>query len=61
MIRKILLFPIRVIRAFLMGIGVIVFITVGICDFFLEKRERIDPIKYSSDGKVVDLDDFRAN
>ena len=61
MIRKILIFPIKVIRGILMFIGVLVFITVGICDFFIEKKESISPIRYSRNGKVVELDDFRTD
>ena len=61
MIRKILIFPIKVIRGFLMFIGVLVFITVGICDYFIEKKGSIDPIRYSRGGKVVDLDGFRTD
>ncbi len=61
MIRKILIFPIKIIRGILMGIGVLVFISVGICDFFIEKKGSISPIRYSSGGKVVDIDDFRTD
>ncbi len=59
MIRKILVFPLRVVRFFLMAIGVIVFITVGICDYFIQNRGSVNPVIYSKDGKVVDLNDFR--
>ena len=61
MIRKILIFPIKVIRGILMGIGVLVFISVGACDLFIEKKGSISPIRYSRDGKVVDIDDFRTD
>ncbi len=59
MIRKILIFPIKVIRGILMFIGVLVFIFVGICDFFIGEKESISPIRYSRNGKVVDINDFR--
>ncbi len=59
MIRKILVFPLRVVRFFLMAIGVVVFITVGICDYFIQNRGSVSPVIYSKDGKVVDLNDFR--
>ena len=42
-----------------MAIGVVVFITVGICDYFIQNRGSVDPVIYSKDGKVVDLNDFR--
>ena len=38
MIRNILIFPIKVVRGILMGIGVLVFISVGICDYFIQKK-----------------------
>ena len=59
MIRKILTFPIKVIRGILMGIGVLVFITVGICDYFIEKKGSVSPIRYSSGGKVVDINEYK--
>ena len=61
MIRKILVFPLRVIKFILMGIGVLVFIAVGILEYFIQKKGSIDPIRYSKGGKVVDIDDFRAD
>ena len=59
MIRKILVFPLRVVRFFLMAIGVIVFITVGICDYFIQNRGSVDPVIYSQDGKVVNINDYK--
>ena len=59
MIRKILVFPLRVVRFFLMAIGVVVFITVGICDYFIQNRGSVDPVIYSQDGKVVDFNEYK--
>ena len=59
MIRKILVFPLRILRFFLMAIGVIVFITVGICDYIIQKRGSVNPVIYSQDGKVVDFSEYK--
>jgi hypothetical protein len=61
MIRKILLMPFRILRVILMGIGVLVFIFVGILDYLIQKKGSVSPIRYSSGGKVVDIDDFRTD
>ena len=61
MIRKILVFPLRILKAIFMAIGVIVFIVVGTLDFFIQKKGSVSPIRYSSGGKVVDLDGFRTD
>ncbi len=44
-----------------MCIGVVLFIVMGILDYFIQNRGSESPIFYSSDGKVVDLDGFRAD
>lgn len=68
MIRKILLFPLRVVRVILLGVGVIVFIVIGVLDYFIDVKGQlnlvkysasIDPIRYSKGGKVVDLDEYK--
>ncbi len=61
MIRKIIIFPLRVLRAILMGIGILLFITMGILDYFIQNKGSVSPIFYSQGGKVVDLDGFRAD
>ena len=59
MIRKILLMPFRILRVIFMGIGVLVFIAVGILDYFIQKKGSVSPIRYSSGGKVVDINEYK--
>ncbi len=61
MIRKILIFPLRVIRFMLLMFGVLLFIAMGILDYIIQNKGSISPIFYSQGGKVVDLDGFRAD
>jgi hypothetical protein len=61
MIRKILIFPLRVLRFFLLMFGIVYFIIMGLLDYIIQNKGSPNPIKYSRNGKVVDLDDFRAD
>lgn len=68
MIRKILRIPLEFLRVALTATIAFMFL----CLFFIvniimvitgifQNKGSIDPIRYSRDGKVVDLDDFRAD
>ena len=68
MIRKIFRIPIELLKLCLTATIAFIFL----CIFFIvgaitmitgkfQNKGSIDPIRYSSDGKVVDLDDFRAD
>jgi len=67
-IRKILKIPLEFLRLALTATIAFMFL----CLFFIvsiitaitgifQNKGSIDPVRYSRDGKVVDLDDFRAN
>ena len=60
MIRKILWLPLKILEVFFFIFAVIAFIGLGITDR-LQKKRGINPIRYSKDGKVVSLNDFRAD
>jgi len=60
MIRRILIFPLKVLRFILLIIGVTIFIGIGILEYFIQNRGSIDPVLYSSDGKVVDINEFKG-
>jgi hypothetical protein len=57
-IRKLVMIPLKILEIILIIIAVLCFLCIGILDYFQKDRS---PIRYSKDGKVVDLDDFRTN
>jgi len=59
MIRRILLMPLRILRVIFMVMGVLVFIFIGILDYFIQKKGSVSPIRYSSGGKVVDINEYK--
>ncbi len=66
MIRKILVFPLRVLRIILIIGGAFIFVAVGLLDLIIrdnlmQNKESIGPIRYSRKGKVLDINDFRAD
>ena len=68
MIRKILKIPIELLKftltAAIAFILLCIFFIIGMITIItgkLQNKGSADPIRYSRDGKVVDLDDFRAD
>ncbi len=68
MIKKILRIPIELLKLTLFTIGGIIFLCLVFLIFIvlmvaeiLQKDESVSPIRHSKDGKVVDLDGFRAD
>ena len=68
MIRKILRMPIELLKFALFIVGAIVFLCLVFIIFvvlmvadLLQNNGGVDPVIHSKDGKVVDLNDFRAD
>ena len=68
MIRKILRIPVEILKLALFIVGLLVFMCFVVLLFtilmvaeLLQKDRSVDPIRHSKDGKVVDLNGFRAD